>query len=316
MSIPKQFISCDWGTSNFRVRLIDTETLEIISEHKTEVGVKKLFTDFSNQKEINRNQFFGSYLLEQIKKLNIEAKGKKTIIASGMISSSIGMHELPYAEMPFGFQGKELISKHIDLNEEFEIYIISGTKTVADVMRGEEIQAIGLSSVLPQNQSGLLVLPGTHSKHITFNNGVFENFTTFMTGELFDIISKESILSNSVTHASWNSLLKTPFLEGVAKGVANQQMASFFSIRANSLFETKSNEENFYFLSGLLIGGEISSLKNFDGVIYLSASGVLNELYRLALNSFLPKEKLVCFEESHIEKALLIGQKAILKTYE
>lgn len=316
MSLPKQFISCDWGTSNFRVRLIDTETLDIISEHKTEVGVKKLFAAFSEQKEINRNQFFGSYLLEQIKALDIKQEGKKVIIASGMISSSIGMHELPYAEMPFGFEGKELVSKLITLDEEFDIYIISGTKTVADVMRGEEIQAIGLSSVLPKEGAGLLILPGTHSKHISFNNGSFLDFNTFMTGELFDIISSQSILSNSLGEATWSKDVEASFIEGVTKSVAHKQMASLFSIRANSLFETKTNEENFYFLSGLLIGGELSNLKDFEGKIYLSASGVLNELYKLALTTFLPEDRLVCFEESKIEKALLIGQKAILKTYE
>ena len=36
MALPNYFISCDWGTSNFRLRVGEPSTLAITAEHKTD----------------------------------------------------------------------------------------------------------------------------------------------------------------------------------------------------------------------------------------------------------------------------------------
>ena len=46
MKIPDCFISCDWGTSNFRLRLVETKTLNVLVEHKTDQGVKNVYQKF------------------------------------------------------------------------------------------------------------------------------------------------------------------------------------------------------------------------------------------------------------------------------
>lgn len=314
MSLPKQFISCDWGTSNFRLRLVDSETLQILSEHKTDVGVKVLYQEFSAQKELDQQTYFANYLMKQIKQLEAPQE-VSLIVACGMITASIGMVDLPYADMPLQTDGSNLLHKTISLNEQFDIILVSGAKTVADVMRGEEVQAVGLSKHIDTTKEGILLLPGTHSKHINFNNGSFNDFTTYMTGEMFDIISKQSILAGSLSVATWSEAFKSSFLDGVTKAVNGEQLSSLFSIRANSLFAAKTNEENFYFLSGLMIGGELAYLKNTSAPIYLAAAGILNELYQLALDSFLPKEQITCLEKKLIEEALLIGQQQILQKH-
>ncbi len=315
MKLPEKFISCDWGTTNFRLRLIETTTLKILSEHTTDMGIKKCFSEFKDQSHLSQNQFFEAYLKEQIKNLDGTISNDYVIVASGMLSSSIGMHELEYANMPLAFNGKDLISKYIPFDDMPDLLLVSGAKTNADVMRGEEVQAIGLSAELSKYDKGVLLLPGTHCKHIAFEANVFKDFTTFMTGELFDTISKHTILSASLSPAPWNESFKDMFLKGVEKGLADQQMQSLFSIRANTLINQVSGEQNFYFLSGLMIGGELAGLKNKKGTIFLAASGIYNILYKLALESFLPAERIVCFEEQTLEQALLTGQQQILQTY-
>ena len=141
------------------------------------------------------------------------------------------------------------------------------------------------------------------------------DFTTYMTGELFEVIGKHSILSASLDEAEWSPSFKDVFVEGVKKGVANQHMASLFSIRANSLIHKSPSSENYYFLSGLLIGAELSHLKEKSETAYLAVSGIQNELYQLALKSFLPLERIVCFEPQIIETALLVGQRKILSLH-
>lgn len=312
MSSSKHFISCDWGTSNFRLRLVNTETLEVISEHSTSTGVKKLNLEYQeSDKSKSQTAFFADYLKEQIKSLSIQG-ATPTIVASGMATSSIGMIELPYVDMPINFKGDNLLSKTVS-ESGLDIIFVSGAKTSADVMRGEEIQAIGLSKHIPNNKEGVLLLPGTHSKHVAFKNGVFTSFTTHMTGELFDVISKNTILGNSLEKADWHTKFESSFLEGVNKGLNNQHLSSLFSIRANDLLDNKTNQENFYFLSGLLIGGELSYLNNNNLQVYIATTGILYELYNLALSQI--NQDVISFDADMIDKALLIGHKKTLEAY-
>ncbi len=315
MGLPEKFISCDWGTSNFRLRLVHTDSLVVLSEHTTHMGIKKRYQAFKAQDNRSQEQFFADYLLQQLDNLELGGEKDLVIIASGMLSSSIGMQELPYSPLPLDFKGNDLISKHITLNNSPDIILVSGAKTNADVMRGEETQAIGMSGHLPQKGKGLLILPGTHSKHISFDDGMFNTFTTFMTGELFEVIGQHSILAASIEPGKWDISYRNVFLDGLRKGIENEQMASLFSIRATTLLHNTSAVQNYYFLSGLLIGGELAYLKERDEIVYLAATGITNNLYQLALESVLPAERIRNFNTEVLEKALLLGQKKILETY-
>jgi len=313
MGLPEKFISCDWGTSNFRLRLLDTHSLKVLSEIRTDLGIKKCYQLFTAQSEQSQESYFADYLLAQLEKLDLKGIENNYLVASGMLSSSIGMRELEYCQLPIAFSGEELISSWIAISNKLNLLLISGARTNNDIMRGEEIQAIGLSDYLPKKGKGILVLPGTHSKHILFDAGRFIDFTTYMTGELFEVIGRHTILSASVEEVGWSPLNKEIFLKGVKKGVDNQLMGLLFSIRANSLIHKTSSKENYYYLSGLLIGAELGNLKEKNETVYLAVTGIQNELYQLALKSFLPLERIVCFDPQFIDKALLAGQRKILE---
>lgn len=235
MDLPNFFISCDWGTSNFRIHAVNRATLEVISSVKSDEGVKARFRKFKAQREVPRTEFYLSYLMEEIQKLDIPHPKNTVIVGSGMLTSSIGMKELPYADLPFSFSGQELLKEGFELPDGNRLVLISGAKAPNDVMRGEEVQAIGIAEQLPYTGKGVLILPGTHSKHIYFNNGRFERFTTFMTGELYEIISKHSILAPSLQGSEWNDTYRKPFVDGVKKGLGEGIMPSLFPIRAKSL---------------------------------------------------------------------------------
>jgi 2-dehydro-3-deoxygalactonokinase len=314
MALPDFFISCDWGTSNFRLRVVDTFTLSIIAEHKTDCGIKLLYEKFLMQREKEQTEYFADYLKEQILLLPIKHQ-KHIIIAAGMASANIGLFELNYADFPLNASGNNLIWKHLVFNNNLEVLLISGAKTSSGMMRGEEIQAVGLEEQLKPHQKGILILPGTHSKHITYNNGIYTHLKNYMTGELFEVLSKKSILVNSVSLAS-SILIEKSFLEGIQLGLKGQLSASLFSIRAKDLLQTATKVENFYFLSGLLIGDEISYLQHTNENIFLVAPDPVFSLYKIALQQIIKPEQLILLDDKTLENALLIGQKKILLQYE
>ncbi|MBB6461957.1 2-dehydro-3-deoxygalactonokinase [Flammeovirga kamogawensis] len=328
MTLPDKFISCDWGTSNFRLRLIKTDTLEVLNEHKTDKGVKTLFQEFKAQNRINQDRFFSNYLTQEIERISPSSK-KNVVVASGMASSSIGLKELGYSAMPFDAKGKNLFSKHILLNKDLSVVLVSGAKTEKDVMRGEEIQAVGLADFLPIDQEGLLLLPGTHSKHINYDKSTYTDFQTYMTGEMFDIISTQSILASSVEKAPFKEEYKSAFIQGVEAGTKGNLSSSLFSIRAHDMMnnnflvraenisESAAKQENYYYLSGLLIGEELSYLKESYKMISVAANGTLGLLYKYALEAIVQDKKQLNFlDEELLERALLIGQKKVLESYE
>ena len=76
------------------------------------------------------------------------------------------------------------------------------TAKFPDVMRGEETQIVGALESMPGlRDNSLLVLPGTHSKWVTVQDGRVVSFTTFLTGELFATLSKHSILGRPALEA-------------------------------------------------------------------------------------------------------------------
>ena len=74
------------------------------------------------------------------------------------------------------------------------ILLISGIKSDLGMMRGEEVQAIGLEEQLRPHGDGVLLLPGTHSKHLTYRKEAFTALQTFMTGELFEVLSRKKTI--------------------------------------------------------------------------------------------------------------------------
>lgn len=309
------FISCDWGTTNFRMRLVETDTLEVIKTIKTNQGVKSLYTAFLEQNTQSQNQFFAAYLEQQIQQLPIEHRHHLVII-TGMASSTIGMEELAYADMPFYQSGKGLKCKAMALKNGIKILLLSGVHSENGMMRGEETQAIGLSDFLDTYGDGILLLPGTHSKHITYQQGSFTSLQSFMTGELFEVLSEKSILASSVEFSEWTDEAEKAFRDGLLQSLHTTLTAGLLMVRTNDVVRNFTNSYNFYFLSGLLIGNELAYLQQTKAIVFLAASKPIFNFYKTALEILLPSNEVIFFEEAILEKALLTGQKKILKLHE
>ena len=303
-----KFLSCDWGTSSFRIRLISLPELDIVAEGKSDEGIAPTFNLWKeqNKEEEYRFDFYLSVLQKGIKNLEWQLEtmlGNAPVIISGMASASIGMIDLPYKHLPVHADGSDLMIKKFNKTDSFphDIFIVSGVRTVNDVIRGEETQLAGCSSA----QDGLFIFPGTHSKHIWVKDGIVVDIKTYMTGEFFELLATKSILSSSVAKALATDRLLHAFDKGVNDAGLNLLHASFL-VRTNQLFNTYSKEENYFYLSGLVIGGELKELKNTnDTDIILVGAVELCSYYEKALAILEPEKKIKTISS---EQATIKGQ--------
>ncbi len=309
------FISCDWGTSNFRLKLVETENLKVVVEHHTTCGIKVINQLFLKQQAQDRLAFFSDYLKQEIQQFPKPYRDLPVVV-SGMASSSIGLKELEYAEMPFNLDGRGLLCEHLSTATGLNLLLISGVKSQDHMMRGEETQAIGLSSELIKYKRGILILPGTHSKHLTFDQRKFISLKNFMTGELFEVLATTSILSSSIEKTTWSGMVESAFLDGVVLGAAGKLSSSLLMIRANQVVKGGGKEDNYYLLSGLLIGDELSYLKKGSKKVLLVAPQNLIPLYAKALENIVDPSRLVIFDRGTLDYALLTGQRKMLAQYD
>ncbi len=274
-------IGVDWGTSSFRAYLF-AENGTLLDRVACPAGILTV-----------SNGDFAAVLRTLCAKW-IEACPGLPILMCGMIGSRQGWLEVPYLCGEIGLSELAAATMQVE-NDQLKIHIIPGMQARSfdggpDVMRGEETILIGaMASGAPQ--TALYCLPGTHSKWISVVDGRIGSFSTFLTGELFAMLSERSILSALITDAQVYSEAERShsFQRGLKMALdgTNNLLHKLFSIRAQ--FLTGIIEECIVgeVLSGLLIGTELMSvtgqLKKHPGNVVLLTSGTIMERYCNAL---------------------------------
>ena len=319
-----RFLSCDWGTSAFRLRLVTVPDLSIVAEGVSTMGIMSCYEEWKKTNETNaetRILFYIETLSKHIQnienRLSLDLDGIPVVI-SGMASSSIGMMELPYGKLPFDASGESAQVHIIKASTAFAhtIFLVSGLRTEDDVMRGEETQWLGaVAESTATDFTQLYIFPGTHSKHLLIKNNTIIDFKTYMTGEFFDLLSKKSILQAAVEHSTgWDEEEKTEsFRKGVRDASATNLLHASFKVRTNDLFRTLSKKQNYSYLSGLLIGMEISDIsKDNAHQIWLCCSQQLIKPYELALQELGFIERTSIFPSDQFDSTVVKGQYKIL----
>ena len=273
----------------------------------------------------NRFEFYASRLRSAISELSESFGSYLTnipVIVSGMASSSLGMQEIPYASMPFALDGTGVSSAIFpDFNGEGSpLILVSGVQSENDVIRGEEAQLIGLfrlNEITSLDKSdSILVFPGTHSKHMRVERGGLTGFQTYMTGEIFNILSEFSILKDSISIGGDVSAEanKTAFKSGVEASGSSSLLNTLFTTRTNQLFSKLSKEQNAFYLSGLLIGNELHELCNESYSQLIICSGTnLYEHYKIATQSLNLTENITFIKPELIDKATISGQVQVFR---
>lgn len=312
-------LCCDWGTTSFRLQLVQTDTLETRAKTTEGEGILSTFRAWkaSGQPESNRLIFYLATLRDRIASLEHQTGQSLSgvpLILSGMASASVGMCDIAYRKLPLAVDGSDLEVLTMPASSEFPhpFAIVSGACTDADVMRGEETLLVGaLANRAIGNEAWLVILPGTHSKHVSIWQGRAVNFATYMTGEFFALLSHHSILAQTVEAGDGLGQAdhRDEFIHGVLDGAAGNLLHDCFSIRSRHLLKQTGKSSNYYRLSGLLMGTELKEIVTRKPAGILLVSGlVLMPFYDAAIRALSPTTRLL---NCDAEDALLYGQRAI-----
>lgn len=342
----RSFLSCDWGTTHFRLRLVDADTGDIVSEIKTADGVAAVADHVSASGE-PATEAFPRILAEHAhrllagewhglpacvpgprcahttgwKRVPLSQSGRIAThcVVSGMASSRLGWIELPYAEVPAPLSGSSLNHRSVRLplksGVAIEVILVSGLKTETDVMRGEETEAVGLATLHPEwfdDRDILLILPGTHSKHLTISGDNIVSFQTFMTGELFAHLAQMPTLKHCVDSARITPS-SAHFRQGVRQALNEELLPSLFKVRALNLLGHADRQQSHAYLSGLLIGSELrSAMEERAPELAIAATGDLAGLYQAAIDETGILNVRILTPEN-VEKSVVHGHLRILK---
>ena len=266
----------DWGTSRQRAYRIDRQG-RLLESRNGELGLSAV-----------RGKNFDAALRTLISDWQEGAAGVPVLMC-GMVGSRNGWAEAPYCDCPFGIE--ELARTIIPVTSlGGEAYIVGGGHVADarghhDVMRGEETQFLGLADGAGRR---LALAPGTHSKWALLEDGRIRNFRTYMTGELFALLKDHSILGWLMPQREAATDDAIAFADGVRDSAADADILHMlFHVRTSGLFQPDRAGSLSSYLSGLLIGSEISgAMKSYPAEpITIIATPALARLYETALSA-------------------------------
>jgi 2-dehydro-3-deoxygalactonokinase len=308
-----------------RLRLVDRQRRESVAEVKGEDGIPAVYARWqqTGDRPEGRIAFYQAVLaqgLEHLQRQTSSSVAGLPFVLSGMASSSLGMVELPYRQMPFDLTGSNLVRAQLPASDHFghAILLVSGARAEDDVMRGEETQLVGCAPA--GDDERLYILPGTHSKHVLVRHGMAVSVSTFMTGEIFQLLAAKSILAVSVTAASSDGGAVSPcFLQGIRDSRRGGILQTAFRVRTRHILSGTTNEENYRYLSGLLIGEELKTLTGTEFPLAVVGAGRMKEYYTAGAEELgLPAVSIVDADHAlvrgHCRLLELDGNDVILKS--
>jgi 2-dehydro-3-deoxygalactonokinase len=139
---------------------------------------------------------------------------------------------------------------------------------------------------------------------------------------MFELLSTRSVLKGAVSKEDNQKVMDKLNLQSFYNGLnASQNNANLlnklFSVRTNALFSLLSSQENYFYLSGLLIGSEIKSLhQEMPCTIVLCSGNSLFQLYQLAIEKLSFDAKTIYIEPAMMDKAAFWGQIKIFQSFQ
>lgn len=229
-------IAVDWGTTNRRAwRIAADGTVEDAIE------------DGAGITSIPAGEFpaEAAWIREQL--------GDLPMLLGGMVGSNRGWREAPYVPCPASVRDIARAIMWVDPRTGIIPGVTQGGSGTPDVMRGEEVQIIGALASGIISSDALVCLPGTHAKWACINQNRITSFSTWMTGEIFALLGKHSILAPQMKGTARPG---PDYADGVVASASGDPLARLFTLRAAAALHAPLADGASY-VSGLLIGAEV-----------------------------------------------------------
>lgn len=237
-------IAVDWGTSNRRAWALGPGG-KVLGARADSGG---LLSVADRRFRESLDSFLGDWL---------EPGSKVPVVMAGMVGSRMGWREAPYVAAPAPLSDlAQTLVKAGSLGG--GCWIVPGMsldgETQPEVMRGEECQILG--ALLTRRQpDGLFLLPGTHSKWARVQDRRLTQFRTYITGEMFNLLTQSGTLAQLMTADGHDD---ETFARGVRATASGAELLNrLFSARSLALFGRLEGRGLASYVSGMLIGTEM-----------------------------------------------------------
>jgi 2-dehydro-3-deoxygalactonokinase len=313
-------ICVDAGTTNTRVWL--TVGDQAPARVRAGVGVRDTARDGSSE----RLRAALRELIDQVRQ-GFE-QSPQCVIAAGMITSPLGLAEVPHVQTPAGLNELAAATRRYSFPDitDLPIILIPGARSgprrcdpetagTTDVMRGEETLLIGLHALgLIAPQSTLLNL-GSHWKAIEFDQDArIASSLTSMTGELIHTAQTQTILASSVPQTRPNMIDQTWLEAGMREQRHSGLARALFCVRLLEQGSDGSAEQRLSFLIGAFLASDMDAMLSrgvfdSDRAVVITGGGVIADTWRgaLAQNSI----RAITLDDSEVENAMLAGLRRI-----
>ena len=256
----------DLGTTNTRLWL--AQDREILARATAQVGVRDTARTGSNA------------LLRQTLKSLIErmladhSEQPECVIAAGMITSALGLAEVPHVPAPAGLAELSAATQKLHFPDitPLPFFLVPGIRTgelrgsseqicQADLMRGEETLCLGLTSLQLAQTPGMVLNLGSHWKAIALDDrGRITGSITSLAGEMIHAAQTSTILASALPTERPVDLDQDWASAGMREQRKSGLPRALFAVRLLEQSKTCTPEQRYAFLIGAYIACDLDPL--------------------------------------------------------
>jgi 2-dehydro-3-deoxygalactonokinase len=317
-------IYVDMGTTNTRAWLMGRSG--VIARESAPVGIRDSARGKSTS--VIREALHG--LIARFRQHNCRLCKPTHIVAAGMISSSLGLAEVPHLVAPAGLDELSAASQwhHFGDISDLPILLVPGVRCgpadpkkeqidTVDVMRGEETLCVGLVALNLVSRSGVILNLGSHWKAIQLDEeGRVSSSITSLSGELIHTTQQQTILASSVA-TNWPDRLSLPWLKSGMDSERQSGLArGLFCARLLDLSRQGTPEDRLAFLVGAFIASDLDALRKRSRLHRQHEVGIIGykalaEAWQFALDDAGIPSAII--DSANVENAFLTALRLILE---
>jgi 2-dehydro-3-deoxygalactonokinase len=255
-------ICIDCGTTNTRLWRVDPAG-EIVHRSTAPVGVRDTARDGSNHK-----------LKQSLKSLiNAATTGRPAscIAAAGMITSSLGLMEIPHLPAPAGLDeiATAALPRQFPEISEVPVVLIPGLRSgspsnARDLMRGEETLCLGLMELGWIDGRTTVLNLGSHWKSIDVDGRQIRSSVTTLSGEMIHAIQTGTILASALPAERPEAIDLSWFDRGRDECARHGLGRTLFTTRLLELQKQSSPDERYAYVLGAFVAADWKTLMDQD----------------------------------------------------
>ncbi len=324
------FAIVDMGTTNTRLTVTDPSG-EIRASARGEFGCKDRAAT-GNREVLIKGL---NHLSEEItQKSGISSNEIACMLCSGMITSDIGLMDIPHRIAPVDVVDLAAHAQEVSMPEIIPapILFIPGVKNKVehpsidsldemDFMRGEETQVFGAIEHYRIEVPVTFVFLSSHTKLVDVDerHRITRSFTT-LSGQIFDAFRFQTLLAKSIPVENPPSIHEQSLLRGVRAGLKNGILRASLMVRFMDILIQSSSQERFAFLEGVIIASDVQAIKEsypfMRRRIAILGERLRAEAYRLVFKAFLdPSLECTYLGEESMDRATLHGALRIARLH-